>query len=366
MKVERLSIQNFKRFSSLDVSFKNEELDEVSNRFLILGDNGSGKTTLLQAVALPLALATRQIRSVQEFDWIGFLPERYYQWGRPRLELDVIFSTEEIQATREVAQRWFDAQSAEYKTRNPFIEPGDSTRVRLILDGDSCRAPSPEEFYQFRGRYYAQNVLRTDPSARRYFVQLPGVFWFDQFRNLASSAPSRDGQNGDHTGEGRVAYEFGVARLRRYLSGWMLAQRAGVKQRYDYLSELEHLYQTIFPERSFAGVEQMPGHDAPTAEDFFFLLSDGQHTYDVTEMSAGEQAVFPILYEFVRSHIAHSVVLIDEIDLNLHPPIAQSLTSQLPQIGPTCQFLLTTHSNAVTDIIGPHDTYRLSGGVLCL
>ncbi|WP_263747283.1 ATP-binding protein [Plectonema radiosum] len=34
-------------------------------------------------------------------------------------------------------------------------------------------------------------------------------------------------------------------------------------------------------------------------------------------MSAGEQSVFPIFYEFVRQQIAHSVVLIDEIDLNL-------------------------------------------------
>jgi hypothetical protein len=41
------------------------------------------------------------------------------------------------------------------------------------------------------------------------------------------------------------------------------------------------------------------------------------HSDDIVEMSAGEQSVFPIFYEFVRQQIAHSVVLIDEIDLNL-------------------------------------------------
>jgi predicted ATPase len=130
--------------------------------------------------------------------------------------------------------------------------------------------------------------------------------------------------------------------------------------------ELENLYKIIFTERSFAGVEPMPGSDAVAPEDYYFLLNDGHRTYDIVEMSAGEQAVFPILYEFVRQQIAYSVVMIDEIDLNLHPPAAQGLVSQLPKISDTCQFILTTHSDAVNDIIGDSETYRLPGGRLCL
>ncbi|MGL4375721.1 MAG: AAA family ATPase, partial [Microcoleaceae cyanobacterium] len=64
MKIESISIENFKLFEQLEISFKNQTLQEVSNRFLVLGDNGTGKTTLLQAIALPLALATRQIQRV--------------------------------------------------------------------------------------------------------------------------------------------------------------------------------------------------------------------------------------------------------------------------------------------------------------
>ncbi|MDQ2732924.1 MAG: ATP-binding protein, partial [Armatimonadota bacterium] len=52
MKIESISIQNFKRLDNLEVSFKHQTLDEVSRRFLVLGDNGSGKSTLLQAIAL--------------------------------------------------------------------------------------------------------------------------------------------------------------------------------------------------------------------------------------------------------------------------------------------------------------------------
>src|SRR4028119_167232 len=103
MKVESIFIQNFKLFDNLEDSFKNQTLDEVTNRFLILGDNGTGKTTLLQAIALPLALATKQIQTVSDFDWIGFLPGRFWIGGVPHIELDISFEDEEIEATRSVA-----------------------------------------------------------------------------------------------------------------------------------------------------------------------------------------------------------------------------------------------------------------------
>ena len=110
----------------------------------------------------------------------------------------------------------------------------------------------------------------------------------------------------------------------------------------------------------------MPGNDSPTPEEYYFLLTDGNRTYDIEEMSGGEQSIFPILYRFVQQQIAYSVVLIDEIDLNLHPPAAQSLVSKLPKISQSCQFIFTTHSRSVSDIIGETETYRLSGGSICL
>ncbi|MEC4815426.1 MAG: AAA family ATPase [Scytonema sp. PMC 1069.18] len=367
MKVESILIKNFKRFEELEVSFKNQTLDTVSNRFLLVGDNGSGKTTLLQAIALPLALATRQIQRVTDFNWLGFLPGRFQRWGQPHIELEVLFSDEEIQVTRELARRWVQALSSE----SQFVEPGDSQRVRLILDGESCHAETQAEYFQFAGRYYAKKLLETDPSVRSQFSRLPGIFWFDQFRNLgANPLPEENGNGGRRVGTGelsigRVSFEVGVARLRKYLNGWKLAQ---LTRSYpvDYLMELENLYKKIFPERSFAGLEPMPGVDSPTPEDYYFLINDNHRTYDIVEMSAGEQSVFPILYEFVRQQIAYSVILIDEIDLNLHPPAAQLLVRQLPKLSSTCQFIFTTHSEAVSDLIGEDDTYRLLGGSLCL
>jgi len=51
VKIESISIQHFKLFNNLEVSFKHKTLEEVSHQFLILGDNGAGKTTLSHRTA---------------------------------------------------------------------------------------------------------------------------------------------------------------------------------------------------------------------------------------------------------------------------------------------------------------------------
>jgi len=83
-------------------------------------------------------------------------------------------------------------------------------------------------------------------------------------------------------------------------------------------------------------------------------------------MSSGEQAVFPLVYEFAKFRIARSIVLIDELELHLHPPQQQSLLGALRRLGPDCQFLITTHSPYLSDVIPQEHKVRLPGGRECL
>src|SRR5438128_7840084 len=108
MKVERLHIQRFKRFDDLTIEFKNRAVDQIADQYLILGDNGSGKTTLLQAMALVLSLVSSKCRSFEDFPWLGWVPGRFMRWGIPRVEMIVHFSAEENEATRALAQPYYD------------------------------------------------------------------------------------------------------------------------------------------------------------------------------------------------------------------------------------------------------------------
>ncbi len=380
MKIERLHIQKFKRFDELTIEFKNRAVDQIADQYLILGDNGSGKTTLLQAIALVLSLVSSKCRSFEDFPWLGWVPGRFMRWGIPRVEMVVHFSTEENEATRELARPFYDRFVD--KDRHPFVEPPNHPVVQVVLEGARYWTEPRDAKYQFRGRGYAAKLVDAGEYwAYKSFDQVPGVFWFDQFRNLAVAHHAEghvrelreSGANGwipklgeDADGLALAAYLVGVAELRQFLNSWKLAKLG--KARIADIDELEKLYQRVFPGRSFDYGEIEFRGVSPTPENTFFLLRDEESgkTYDVEEMSSGEQAVFAILYRFVQKRIRNSIVLIDEIDLNLHPPHSQALLNLLPQLGPGCQFLYATHSRAISTVVSPYQVYRLPGGRSCL
>jgi len=83
-------------------------------------------------------------------------------------------------------------------------------------------------------------------------------------------------------------------------------------------------------------------------------------------MSSGEQNLFSLLYEFVRMHISHSIVLIDELELHLHPPEQQALYSSLTHFADDCQFIFTSHSPYLSEAVPDESAHRLKGGTLWL
>ncbi len=370
MKIETVTLRNFKRFKSLTVDIKNKTLNEVADQFLILGDNGTGKTTVLQAIALCLSRVSQKTRSVHDFDWMGWVPGRYFRWGTPFVELIVHFTDKEIVATQEAARRWYESRP-DFAGRPPYVEPPHSNIVHVFLEGERYATGKANEQFLFGGRSYAASLLNTDTGARDLFEDLPGVFWFDQFRNLATPPGAREVERDEQVHEepsGRISYAVGVAQLREHLNKWKLGRvaRGPVTGRHDFLMDLENLYKKVFPGRSFSDPEPIFRGGVPSPQGYYFTISDGWRTYDIEEMSSGEQSIFPILYEFVRQQVRNSIVLIDEIDLNLHPPLAQAFVSLLPQLGLNCQFIYTTHSEAISSIVSPEQIYRLKGGHLCL
>ena len=117
---------------------------------------------------------------------------------------------------------------------------------------------------------------------------------------------------------------------------------------------------------AFRGLELRENVETTNPHDFFFLLERDGVVYDLAEMSSGEQAVFPLVHEFVRLSIAKSIVLIDELELHLHPPEQQALYASLNRFGEDCQYLMTTHSKYLTGIIPADHLVRMQGGRRCL
>ncbi|KFE68147.1 AAA family ATPase [Hyalangium minutum] len=348
MQITRLLIENFKGIERLELSFLEEGTNRPRPLTMLLGDNGSGKTTVLQAIALVLSLATRKTEEPAGFDWPGFMAERVSSLGSTRVELGVRFEPDELRAIENVSDGW---EHTNHRPRGELY----FERTEYLLTYENGRLDQRD--YRrakgvFEGRHLIRQLLRTQSQWRSYYERIGDVFWFDQNRNLTSLG--RDGQRG-------------VGQLREFLVGWWgfhTSQRR--TEASDYLGRLEKRFAEIFPGTSFVGIEPRSVDSAPSAADFYFLLKRGERVYDLAEMSSGEQAIFPLLYEFVRQDITRSVVLIDELELHLHPPQQQALLNALRRIGPDCQFIVTSHSPYLETIVPDDAEIRLPGGQRCL
>jgi hypothetical protein len=377
MKLKHVIIKNFKGVR--EVAFPTDAAPHALRSLTaLLGDNGSGKTSVLQAIALTLSMATRRTRAIGTFNWHGFLPERVPSLGPTFVELLVSFEPEEVTLTSDLFDAWHESLSSERRQTSRIVPPSQHTEVTLRFE--QGRVGSPQGFEavnQFLGRYYVRVLRDTRPELKDCFAKLGDIFWFDQHRNLgsvmaddlASEGRIRDEwRTGDIAGEGRIreGWQAGVEQLREYLVGWWGFHTTPGRHGKDFVPLLQACFERVFPGIRFVGIMPRGGVSAPRANDFYFLIDRDGRIYDLAEMSSGEQAVFPLAYEFVRLDIQRSVVLIDELELHLHPPEQQRLLGALPRIGPDCQFLITTHSEFLSSAIPNEQEVRLDRGTRCL
>jgi energy-coupling factor transporter ATP-binding protein EcfA2 len=374
--LKRALIQNFRAVERCEIDFTQPGSLGPRRLTAIVGDNGSGKTTVLQALALTLSLATRRTRRPEELRWHGFLAERLSTLGPTRVEIEVAFEAGEIEATRIIHGIW--QATAPARGSQGSVAPSQLPSVHVVFEGGQVTCPEGEAaLHQLRGMYYLRSLLgKRDVAA--HFREVGDVFWFDQYRNLGSSTEGRRSYAREPAAELEGAPEpetaipieeswtAGVEQLREAMISWWAyhtyPQRDASR---DYIEKLGPYLDLLFPGTRLAGVapRETPGLRRP---EFYFLFERDGRTYDLAELSSGEQAVFPLLSEFVRLDIARSIVLVDELELHLHPPQQQALLRALRKLGPDCQFIITTHSPYLSDVIPSEEIVRLERGRPCL
>ena len=130
--------------------------------------------------------------------------------------------------------------------------------------------------------------------------------------------------------------------IRRLITNWFAEDgQARIKK-------FREIYQMFFNTRRLLRIEPF----STTIDPFiYFEETTTKHIYELSELSAGERSILPIIIDFVQNDISNSVILIDELELHLHPPLQQSLLSGLEHLGTNNQFIITTHSNYISNLV---------------
>lgn len=346
MKIRSLSLNNYKKFTNrtrhYEFNFFDLETSEVNEITLITGNNGEGKTSLLQAIAAVVGSAVRDKFSPSDLDWSGF-NYAYIQNGMSpvRISIELAFEQDEVNATREFCEELrFLRPTQSYKTppdQRSVTLYFDQSRKKVLATPDSGR----DAFFLTKGYQYAKQLEREDTSYGQRFERVGGIYWYDEQRTSASI----------------TKYLFAdldlkksisqVSAIKQLVANWYYTHLDLISGRFrlrpgqfDKFERLKSLYETVFAGRTLvrATLQQGGGNGLDV------VFNDGRNDYDFTEMSAGERAVFPLLLDFANLKINNSIILIDEIELHLHPPLQQQFLDALPHLGRNNQFIVTTHS----------------------
>lgn len=367
MKLEKIEIRDFRVIEQLSIALK-DELGLIRDRVPIVGPNCSGKTTILDAIALCLMPVTElyQLR-----EGLRLTPSSLVRRGalRASVSCTVWFSDAEIEATREVLDR----------AGNPYNRPlPQENRVEVHWTFPDPQGRHRTGYYHceprdgwmlFRGRKVLLNNLHVPGLNSRWFRRLGHIVMFDQQRTgLAKKlSPYERDLLGemldpnlekvveeaelDETGAVGGMRRNGLAPFERTTDPRLiltsLAMRAQVAQdpeatEKEQFARLRELYERVCYPQKIGGL-----YNTDHGLDMEFIGERSVYYYD--GLSSGQQMVLLLLLQFATRRIHRSIILIDELELHLHPLWQDRFYYALDELGDDNQFIFTTHSTHLRD-----------------
>ncbi len=322
MYIETLSIRNLRCFGRAGLRFQHPDLptgseDGLNNVNLLLGDNGAGKTTVLRAAALAILAPV--------LHGGGFVPYSL------------------VRRTSRAA-----AKQAEVRARVRLHSQDMPDRRR--------RPPPPQRLRTVVNRVYDSEILETPEQAGELWANLHNesspaflLVGYSATRRVESSATfdssvrSRSRRLRYH----RVAGLFEQEVTLTPLAAWLPELKSSNPGRYK---QVHNLLNRLLPaDIRFTGEREGNEYLFRRARSLvpFGALSDGYQAYTgwIADLLYHVCMGCPSGTKLVKNR---GIVLVDEIDLHLHPDWQRIVVPTLARELPNLQFILTTHSPIVT------------------
>ncbi|ARP76965.1 AAA family ATPase [Bordetella genomosp. 6] len=337
MKLESLSLAHCGGFEQLDIAFE----PDVT---LIAGVNGVGKSTVLHALAVLLSRAMPEFtpsRSAPLYfndDDIHGDKGSLEVYARIQMDGQIINAgVQRLRAAEDKGDRFMLLRQAKAAT--------DGTDFAHAL---STRTLTGELEVGIKETRAALAILKnaSHPPLAVYFSpkrQLPG-----QPRSLPEAKPFEPS-----IAYGRALHDREVE-LREFMHWFRTQEKLGVAsepRRLKVLDALRTVVSDLVPEFSNLRIQEQPRLG-------FVVDKRGQPFY-LHQLSDGERGLLALVFDLTRrlaianpdsdNPIADGValLLIDEIELHLHPKWQRDVLQRLRRIFKACQFVVTTHSPLV-------------------
>lgn len=340
MKVKTLQLIHFR-------STRQTRLDFEDNLNVLTGVNGAGKTTVLDALAIMLSWALARVRSsgsrgrtIRETDIHN---EKTFAWLELRCEDGI---------SEPVDLFWRLVQAR--KGRNPELDSSDP------LHGMTTFAPLNQWAVQVRESIGQTNARCNLPICVYYPVNR-AVLDIPLRIRKAHSFDLLEAYDEALAGGANFRVFFEWFRNREDLEN---EQRANGEafQPDPQLQAVRRAILAFLPEFSNVSIRRHP---------LRMEVTKGNDVLLVDQLSDGEKCLFAMVGDLARRlAIANperreplqgeGVVLIDEVELHLHPAWQRMVVRKLTETFPNCQFIITTHTPQVLGEVPAHCIRQLS------
>ena len=343
MRVKSLSVANLRAIESAEFAFE-------PGFNMIVGVNGVGKSSVLDALRTCFSRILPSITDSRNKP-MAFV-ETDIRKGTPFLEIGVSIGLGggEFRFTRHERREAFAADLPENvdELRRKILEterPRDRKRT-LLRELESSQSAGDSDSFD--------KTLEERRKLAAASSTAPNCIFFSTNRAVASYAV---GAKAKAAGGKAAAYAEALTprpMYLRYFADWMKAQLA-LSSELDvaaqHLRVLQRAVAQFLPEYDNLRVE---GDDEPR-----LVLDRKGVALEVTQLSDGERGALGLVLDLARRLSianpsvddplakAEAVILIDEIDLHLHPKWQRRIVGNLTATFPRCQFIATTHSPQV-------------------
>lgn len=354
MKVTHLKLTNVRVIGSAEFRFH-----PVFN--LIVGVNGVGKTTIIEALAFSLSEIIKRITKfrirMESFDMDTI------RIGADSMDIECGFEIGELQDIYRI-----------HKTRKGSVSQRETGKPREQVHA----TPDKAEF----ANDIASSIRygRSNPVVDGKVVGRPLAVFFSTNRAVPSERkPSGTVASGDVTAAFAGAFSRRELLFGEY-AAWMRVQQTLSRERFSAKCTLEFLEDTVM--RFLPGYENLrlsEKNDRTLLIDqctttLPLLLNRNIVTLKARQLSDGERGLLALVLDLTRrlsqanpelenpATEAEAVVLIDEIDLHLHPKWQRQVVHNLTEAFPKCQFIATTHSPQIIGEVGSERIHIIADG----
>jgi len=348
MQIQSFSLKNIGQFQDLSVSLAPTQ-HFPSNITVFIGNNGSGKTSLLKSVAMVLTWYVARLKHDKTNG--TQIPENVILNNANSAMVEITVNDLDLQQHTK-AYTWRiaknrTARKAEFTTHLTELNQLTSYYKQWLGEDDQSSLPliafypversvidiplKIQEKHQFLQIDGYDNALNNAVDFRRFFE------WFREREDVENE----------------------------HLKKIMFNLRLGSSDQ-EFLKAIDEYNSNKFKDVQLEAVRQaiyafMPNFrnlEVSRKPRLAMIIDKNDKTLNVSQLSQGEKSLMALVGDIARRLAmmnpkldnplqGKGIILIDEIDMHLHPQWQRSIIQRLQTTFPNCQFILTTHSPLV-------------------